>query len=124
MATGLVCFALCENVIVDRSERFSLINIFDVLTVPGLEGILHCYIFISFYNDAGDHKFKIFGIKPDKIETELITREFKSDVNGKRIFVSPLDLTISTYEKIEFKAVLDDQILGSIFLDVKKVTKK
>lgn len=65
---------LCDNFIVDTSNRFSLINIFDFLNADKLPTTYTITVVGNMQLSQGLHKINLYLVDPDSDKSEILTR--------------------------------------------------
>jgi len=109
----LKAFLLCEMVIVDKEDRFSIINNFNTLSTNKLPLEFAFKLYLSIMMPEGLHQIKITMIKPDRQETQVAQREFPAEQSGKLDAIIDVKLTsIDISGAYLFNAFVDGKQIG------------
>ncbi|MBE0682070.1 MAG: hypothetical protein IH589_09145 [Anaerolineales bacterium] len=112
-------FALCEYVVVDKSNRFSLVNIFDKIFLPETPAGYPFNLYVAISVDDKKHNFKVFLESPKGEETKILevdetTKEDLYAIQVKGFF------EFKDFGKYWFNIHVDDNLIGRHFFSVNK----
>lgn len=112
-------FALCEYVVIDKANRFSLVNIFDKIFVPETPTAYPFNLYIAISVDDREHNFKVLLESPKDEETKIlevdqVTKEELYVIQVKGLF------EFKDFGKYWFNILVDDKLIGKHFFTVSK----
>lgn len=117
-------FLMCEYIVLDKKNRFSLINIFDRIFFKELPSSYPFKIFVSFIGSAGSHEIKL--VAENAKDKDNTIYEDKVTLDKESIFTLTVEglFDFTYFGKHFFSLYLDGQKIGRTFLNVDKVEEQ
>jgi hypothetical protein len=110
---------LCENFIIDKSDRISVINIFDYLWVKDFPFRYPFWVYSHLLGWEGKHQLKL---TYKDFQGEIYTiREFEFRLQSNKLSLShfeKLDIDINQYGEYTFYLYIDDKGIAEKYLAV------
>lgn len=117
-------FLMCEYIVLDKKNRFSLINIFDRIYFKELPSSYPFKIFISFIGTSGSHEVKLIAENANDKNNTIY--EDKITLDKESIFTLTVEglFDFTYFGKHFFSLYLDGRRIGKTFLNVDKVEEQ
>ncbi len=122
MEQKLIYFVTCENVIVDKLERISLINIFQNIFPSSFPFVAGFHICFAFTKSKPQHLVRITVAKPDTPEKEMSseTVEIGGYINT---YIQTVQMQLTEYSTYTIYGYLDGERIAETRLFVKPVSE-
>ena len=114
----MMIFTFCEKIIQNKTNQFSLINLFDTIHFKEMPGLISCNAFLQIALSPGNYDLVFKTIEPNGDISNIASQKITREVVGNFSLVMNLNLTYLDLGKYKYQVFIDDLFLNEIEINV------